>query len=897
MTDSKELGVTQVAERIHGRLQRYLEAQYHIRDTTVIEERRLLLSEPGGIAQRPFIEVTPSYAVGGAFSQLDIPDVIRNLLQGLSEWSPSIGVFPPYKHQADALENFFADGHDGDDLIVATGTGSGKTETFLYTILGSLALEGTERQKSFKRHGVRALLLYPMNALVSDQTSRLRRLFGDERLAALFRDRWGRHPQFGMYTSRTPYPGVRKGDKDQRHIAPVLEYYVRLETSEKEEDIQLVAELKSRGRWPAKDLVEFFAKGLEEEKIYKTGKKAGQKYTAHHWPERLVTQLGDRELLTRDEIQEHAPDLLVTNYSMLEYMLLRPIERSIFNQTRAWLEADPRNQFLIILDEAHMYRGVGGAEVGLLIRRLTSRLGINRDRLRCILTSASLGTGEVAARAGQEFARGLTGQRLGRSFAIVRGTPEARTGERPGTSLEAKALSEINAAVLAGAEVDLASAHATIASVAQNLGWENPPPLTEDPLKLRQYVTRKLTGFGPLELLIRQCSGNATAFEELARTLFPGSPQMEAEQATDGLLAMGCLARRIEPKREEQPLLPTRVHMLFRGLPPIYACLNPSCEERRFKPGEELLVGHLSTEPSTRCECGARVFELYTHRDCGAAYFRVFGGGPDADFFWHERGGTLTEFGGPLHELHLLLEEPHPKRRREVVPVWVDIATGRVQRSQPADGTKARLCYLPGEPSGEEENLTTFPSCPVCTRRTKTGGTRKIMDLSTKGEQPFANLVREQFVCQIETREPDGRHPNGGRKALLFSDGRQKAARLARDLPREVERDSFREALALAASELMKIKDEVVLDKSLYGAFVAVCAKYHLHFFDGSDQRQLLEECNRFFKHYYGELDLAFDSDWRPDPTHALPPSSASSTLRPLLLARRGLRCGSVSTS
>ena len=866
MTEPTELGVTQVAERIHGRLQRYLEAQYHIRDTGIIEERRLLLREPGGIAQRPFIEVTPSYAVAGAFSELDIPGVVRDLLQDLSEWSPSIGVFPPYRHQADALENFFADGNNGNDLIVATGTGSGKTETFLYVVLGALALEGAERRKSFERHGVRALLLYPMNALVSDQTARLRRLFGDERLSALFRERWGRQPQFGMYTSRTPYPGVRRSDKDQRHIAPILEYYVQLALSEKEEDKRLVAELKNRGRWPAKDLVAFFAKDLEEEKVYKSGKKAGQKYTSHRWSERFITQPNDRELLARHEIQEQAPDLLVTNYSMLEYMLLRPIERSIFRQTRAWLEADPRNQFLIILDEAHMYRGVGGAEVGLLIRRLVSRLGINRDRLRCILTSASLGSGESAERAAQDFARGLTGRRSGRSFAIVRGTPESRSGARPGTALEAKALGDVNPAVLAAAAVRLDAAHAVLTSVARELGWESPPTTAEGDRELRQYVTRQLTGLGPLELLIAQCSGNATPFEELARMLFPDQPQAEAERATDGLLALGCFARRIEPKREDQPLLPTRVHLLFRGLPPIYACLDPRCEFRRYDPGKEGLVGHLSTEPSTRCECGARMFELYTHRDCGAAYIRVFGSGPNADFFWHERGGTLTEFGGPLHELHLLLEEPHPQMRGDVVPVWVDIATGRVQRNQPADGAKARLCYLPSDPSGAEENLTTFPSCPFCTRRTKTGGTRKIMDLSTKGEQPFANLVREQFVCQVETREPDERHPNGGRKALLFSDGRQKAARLARDLPREVERDSFREALALAASELKNLKNEVVLDESLYAAFVAVCAKHHLHFFDGPGQRQLLEDCNRFVKHYDGDLEIALEEEWRPTP-------------------------------
>jgi ATP-dependent helicase YprA (DUF1998 family) len=117
-----DIGVNQVAERIHGRLQRYLEAQYHIRDSGFIEERRLLLREPGSIAQRPFVEVTPSYAVLDGFSDLNIPETVKSLLSELQEWSPSIGVYPPYRHQADALEHYFDDGEDGSDLIVATGT-------------------------------------------------------------------------------------------------------------------------------------------------------------------------------------------------------------------------------------------------------------------------------------------------------------------------------------------------------------------------------------------------------------------------------------------------------------------------------------------------------------------------------------------------------------------------------------------------------------------------------------------------------------------------------------------------------------------------------------------------------------------------------------------------------
>ncbi|MCC6648409.1 MAG: DUF1998 domain-containing protein [Polyangiaceae bacterium] len=866
MSHPVELGVNEIAQRVHLRLRRYLEAQYHIRNSALIEEREALLKEPGGISQRPFIEVTPSYAVSGSFSGLKAPAPVTGLLQELVGWKPGVGVYPPYRHQADALEHFFAKGPDSDDLVVATGTGSGKTETFLYAILGALALEGTERRASFERHGVRALLLYPMNALVSDQTARLRRLLGDERLAKLMEERWGRRARFGMYTSRTPYPGVRKGAKDKRHLDTLLGYYERLETSSKPDEQSLVAELKKRGRWPAKDVVRFYARDLEEKVIVKSGKRAGKENNIGHWDRRFRTQPGDRELLTRHEMQEQAPDLLITNYSMLEYMLLRPIERSLFAQTRAWLAADPRNQFLLVLDEAHMYRGVGGAEVGLLIRRLLSRLGIGRDRLRCILTSASLGSGPDAEAAGRAFARDLTGETNKKSFAIVRGTREARAGARPGTKDEGRALAGVSPNILAEAGIVPADADATLVNVAKRIGWPPPPPIAAaGELATRQQVCRALTGFGPLELLLERASGNATDFAELARTLFPECDLMEAERATDGLLALGTFARRTEPGREEQPLLPTRVHLLFRGLPPLYACINAACSVRRNTPGAPLL-GRLYTEPHTQCECGGRVFELLTHRDCGAAYVRAFATTGAPDFLWHERGGRLTEFGKPLHELHLFLEEPHPDQGGKVEPMLVDVQTGRVLPTA-AEGTETRLCYRARVAAEKVTNTTTFSECPACTRRTQSGGSLKIMDLSTKGEQPFANLVREQFVAQFATKPASEQHPNEGRKALLFSDGRQKAARLARDLPREVERDSFREALVLACHELAQLSPPqlAVLDETLFAAFVAVCARHHLHFFDGHDQKALLEECGRFRKHY-GDLDTALADKWRPTP-------------------------------
>src|SRR5829696_6964321 len=90
---------------------------------------------------------------------------------------------------------------------------------------------------------------------------------------------------------------------------------------------------------------------------------------------------------------------------MLEYMLLRPIERQIFADTRSFFEAHPDEKFFLVLDEAHLYRGANGTEVAYLIRRLLDRLGLPSWRVVFIATSASFSNAEAA----KEFVSGLSG--------------------------------------------------------------------------------------------------------------------------------------------------------------------------------------------------------------------------------------------------------------------------------------------------------------------------------------------------------------------------------------------------------------------------------------------------------------------------------------------------------
>src|SRR6185312_2447338 len=187
------------------------------------------------------------------------------------------------------------------NLVVMTGTGSGKTEAFLLPILGKLAREAHVNGIEFRdRSAVRALILYPMNALVNDQLGRLRSLLGDPRTVRLFKGWAGRPPRFARYTSRTPYAGIRTREKDSRKLKAFDDFYVEIqrqalgpESEEQEQALKLLQQLRARGKWPAKpDLIAWFGeKGTDWQD------RATQRFR------RAITLPDDVELVTRHEVQ------------------------------------------------------------------------------------------------------------------------------------------------------------------------------------------------------------------------------------------------------------------------------------------------------------------------------------------------------------------------------------------------------------------------------------------------------------------------------------------------------------------------------------------------------------------------------------------------------------------
>ncbi len=771
--------ITDTIHQLHEALRDYIEATYHISHPILVAQRRQLLNQPGVIHQQPYIESTPRYKTDQPFGGLGLFGPSLEVFELLSRSEGTLEALlhdPPYQHQAAALREVLVGWRS---LVVMTGTGSGKTECFLLPILGKLIGEAHRPESSFgKTAAVRAILLYPMNALVNDQLGRLRTLFGDPRVVEKFRALCGRPARFVRYTSRTLYPGVRTEQRDQERLKPLERYYVKhAQIAANRSDpgqgnsARLVGELKTRGKWPSKpDIVAWY------------GPKGSRWRASATGPfKRCVTMPNDAELLTRHEVQESPPDILVTNYSMLEYMLMRPLERPIFDLTREWLEANPQERLLLVIDEAHLYRGAAGAEVALLIRRLRTRLGIPPQRLQVICTSASFRNPEYA----RVFGAQLTGKDPD-EFKAVSGDFLLREPPGVGSSSDVAVLSELDLENFYTAATD----QARMQFARPFLEYRGTADLTD----LQSALFEALVAFPPMALLINMTMEEARPLAALGTDLFPTVDSHLAARALTALMALGSLAR---PSSKEPPLLPCRVHSFYRGLPGLWICLDPDCSavspDSRGGPG-----GKLYSQPRDTCSCGARVFELFTCRNCGAAYARAYTNDLDnPDFLWAEEGGAFRTLAGQVEELQpldLLLEQPLTS---EFERAELDLVTGRL--NPPQLGIRNRAVFMksdrsPGALPEDSDSSSTpgqFRPCGVCddTRSSP-------QDHQTKGDQPFQALVTRQLQVQPPSAvEATRRAPLRGRKVLVFSDSRQTAARLAPNLQTYSTQDALRPLL------------------------------------------------------------------------------------------------------
>jgi Lhr-like helicase len=538
-------------------------------------------------------------------------------------------------------------------LVLTAGTGAGKTEAFLLPMMNALFRDGREAQEA----GVRAIVLYPMNALVNDQVERAYRWLKQQDRVKVFH-----------FTGETP----EDDEEARREGFPVFE---------------------------------------------------------------------SCRLRTREQARLHVPDILITNYSMLEYMLCRPQDAVFFGKALR----------MFVVDEAHIYNGTLAAEISLLMRRVLLRCGISADQVFQMATSATLG-GEVRDFAAKLFSKDRENVHWVQGISIRPPLPPPA----PPDSLPTPA--DVH---LEGLEDATFVAHN---GLVEDLQLADRARLTAAPLVRADILASTTHQVAPARVLydaLRYSPLIAVVEESLWRSRTDGILRLQdltdkvwgrhdddALQATIRLLQLGSRAR---VTAGDLPLVPHKLHLMARAPTTVSVCLNPQCTAEDRLPG----VGSLVAEAVDRCpKCGRATLTLCRCSRCGEALLA---------------GLYLDD--NTLH-LRARWRSSDPGDAR----FWYARPGGA--ESTPFD-LRTRYC----EESDESVFLERIDACPNCAA-----------DVEAFAPVGFGDglalpLVAETLLAAMPPVPGADRDwlPAQGRRLLVFSDSRREAARLGPILTRQHE--------------------------------------------------------------------------------------------------------------
>jgi DEAD/DEAH box helicase domain-containing protein len=645
--------------------------------------------------------------IQGAFPSKPSQDSLESLAseglfpRDLCEHLDSTGKFPGkrllFAHQADAFRHA-ATSRSGEkpSLVITAGTGAGKTEAFLLPILAGL----WKQARAADEQGMRCLILYPMNALVTDQVTRLYQLLKDQNKLSLFH-----------FTSETP--------ETDRNLKPAEEWNP----------------CRRRSRQAARASI---------------------------------------------------PDIVITNYSMLEYMLCRPQDQGFFGPALRY----------IVLDEAHLYTGTLAAEITLLLRRVRDRCRVAPEQITHIATSATLG--------------GTKGD-LEKFAATVFSVPQALIKVFQGTQAPlpiprefktAPTPDPIQLAQYSGIDVvTLNTDGAFINADPDALSRLHPVLSTLLPDDLvssaEASANRILAPFLQLSLeqvpIVRRLmelvyENDLLSIGELTRTLW-NDDSRATNEATILLLRLTAAAR-LYPN--ESPLIPHRLHFLVRAPQGLSACLNPSCTG----PAHLLVegIGCLQA-PRDRCvSCNSITLPVHRCRACGQWALAGF---ENPDTGEMESG----HFAEAAKRRYYLVADSCGKDLSVVV---VNPETGKYF----GRGAGTRLFRAPCPEHGascNDPSHCTRQACPNCA--TSWGASpddadeddRDLQIQPLRGAERLALSVATETVLYGMPVYPDISRdwkPGKGRRLLCFSDSRREAARLGPLLTSQHETWVIRSAIA-----------------------------------------------------------------------------------------------------
>ena len=621
-------------EQLKDHLKRYIQSAFGTDSPSFEAERAALLNTPGVLFQEPYLELLPSYVNGKALSTLDggdLPGLDEAARQGFIALAGA-GLMPVgadlYVHQQRMLQAAMQRKH----CVVVTGTGSGKTESFLLPVFASVAREALRPSGGWtavaptpelpsewtsaplwsfgraaargerRKPAVRALLLYPMNALVEDQMSRLRRaLDSDDAHAALDRHWGANRVRFGRYNGSTPvsgHPWRLNGEGRPELNKPKHEELKAALKRAIDQYQQLVTAIRAA-----------------QEHLCSVAAAGGDTRDAKQQLDDLKEQLSfvprmspsAAEMFHRWEMQAAPPDLLITNVSMLSIMLMRQAspaiagdraDADIFEATREWLAEDRDNHvFQLVLDELHLYRGASGTEVGYLLRLLLAHLGLEPDsgQLQILASSASL-DGEAADTykflgeffgMGQEVARATFHIEGGIS---VNGTPDGST------------------------EIPSSFAEGCLAAARQADGARSTDLLAEKfASSIDGAIPAKRLADSFWEVEGERGRHRTTSLSSHLQRLFPHMADSDASDAARGLFLAAGRAAQLAAVNAIQPAHPLpriRFHWMVKNIDGLWATAQHVGQDRRRRVGRLLAESRMDVD-------GERVLEVLYCECCG----------------------------------------------------------------------------------------------------------------------------------------------------------------------------------------------------------------------------------------------------------------------------------------
>lgn len=690
------------------------------------QERNELIKEPGTISQPPIIEIVPKY-----HEKASLKDFCR--IEGVdTELNDFVncGLFAQggrlerklYDHQYDALKEAHI---ERNNIVVTTGTGSGKTECFLLPIIADLIKESKQWQKERQR-AIRTMILYPLNALAEDQMIRLRKALnsrnadGSGALDWLDRNRRGNRFYFGRYTGATPVSGSKVKAKEKL----------------REEKRALIRD------WNA-------------------AKESKEKELLYHIP---CMDDDSAEMWDRFSMQDNAPDILITNYSMLNVMLMRENELNIFDSTRRWLHEDKSNVFHLVIDELHTYRGTAGTEVAYLIRVLLDRLGLTPDspQIQFLATSASLEQNQQSIDFLAEFF-GIEKSLFNTKFTII-SNPLQNAVEKPKTRIPCE---ELGNYYRTNDSIDNDKAFLDSLNCNSFMQVTQKYQLVE----WLKYAMSTPRGIIPQDVV---SISKALPLSENARLL-----------TTAALIKVIC-----KSATSNGFLMPIRAHFFFRNISGLWACSSSDCQEvctdYRF---EGRIIGRFYKRPRNVCSCGMKVLDLLVCENCGEVFLGGYQIIKNARMFFSVERPIGTGFAS-----YGVLWKGKEKPEDGWIRVSYNPATGECKND--IDGQYWIRLQI-------NESETKYPHrCPKCEVSYKVSDENSLTPIRrhSTGLQKITQVLADSLIRSMKNSN------ESNTKVVLFSDSRQSAAKLSAG----IELDHYRDVLRWAILQSLRGNDKAI---------------------------------------------------------------------------------------